>query len=230
MTDVIQEWVTYQPPKSVSFGHQSTPRDPRNAWSQLQQFLAAVSELEIGHLTTLICCFASEQTDSCVAECRIEAARKLFGPERDVPKVFPYWELSEAQLATAIDFALDDDQFPKQELGPVNLHFYYRFLWPDFERLPYWPTQGDTRKRQSIIGVTMGSNRLFLQPHFVFPAPWHSAVLQDFLRQIEKTVPFRFGDQYFKRWIPKVAKGAYHGKLLKLPKDWREPQRVPIGK
>jgi hypothetical protein len=227
MTDVTQEWVVYKPPKSVSFGHQSTPRDPRKAWPQLQRFLAEVSALEVGHQLSLTCHSPNPRTEAAVAERRIEAARRLFGPEReperDFPNIFPHWQLSDEQMATAVRFALDDDQFPKQDEGPVRFYFSYSFLWPEFEQFPYRIDQKDTRKRQSGIGVFIGGNRLFLQPHFVFPAPWHSPILQGFLRQLEKTLPFSFRDQYFKRWIPKLTKGAYNGRSLKLDKNWRNP-------
>jgi len=221
MIDAMQEWVIYHPPKSVSFGHQSVPVDPRKAWSQLQQFLARVSALEFAHHFTLTCNDANQWTEPAVAERRIEEARALFGPERDIPEGGPHWHLHETQLTRAVQFALDDDKFPKQQMGPTRLYFGYSFLWPEIERLPYWSPNGDTRKLQSTIGVSLGGNKLFLQPHFVFPAPWHSNVLRDFLHQVEETVPFRFRNQYFKRSIPKQTKQSYHGKLMKLPEYWR---------
>lgn len=220
MTNAIQEWVVYHPPKSAAFGHHSTPRDPRKAWPLLERFLAGLDGVELGHFVELTCYEGGKWTDTAVAERRINDARLSFGPILNPTSPHPRWKISETQLPTAIQFALDDDKFPKQQWGPVSLSFYYKFLWPEFERRPYWVAEAEKRPRQSSLSVSMGARKLFLQPIFVFPAPWNSKFLRDYISRLEQMVPFRFRDQYFKRWVP--AKKAGFGRMLKLPASWRD--------
>ena len=131
----------------------------------------------------------------------------------------PRWMISESQVKSAAAFALDDGGFAVRPPGLSRLHFYYRFRWAEFERLPFWSPAGEARRLDSHLGVTLDSVTLFLQPTFVFPAPWYAETLRDFIAGIEKTVPFRFRDQYFKRSIPSKSG---NGRLLNLPKDWRK--------
>ena len=81
MQDEAEEWVSYHPPKSTSFGHQSQPRDPRKSWPLLQQFLADHAHFVLGPRLDLICHNTPPSTDAAVAAKRIEEARSLFGAE-----------------------------------------------------------------------------------------------------------------------------------------------------
>ena len=115
------EWVVYQPPKSVSFGHQPRIRDPRCSWPTVQQFMADLTRSMLGDRIVLTCLDAELQSSGGVAASRVEEARRLFGPEdeqRGSYRTHPNWTLTEAQLPSAIDFALDDDKLLKQEAGP----------------------------------------------------------------------------------------------------------------
>ena len=219
MSDAVEEWVIYDPPKSVSFGHSSIPRDPRKAWPIVEKFLGNLDKIELGHNVELTCHEGGKWTDVSIAERRISEAKNLFGPALNPKAPHPHWKISEAQLSSAIQFALDDDRYPKQQMGPVRFHFYYRFLWPEFEQRPYWVGKGDTRPRSSSLGVTMGGRSLFLQPTFIFPAPWSSERLREFITRVEQMIPFRFRDQYFKRSIPPKKSGR--GRVLNLPASWR---------
>jgi hypothetical protein len=110
------EWVVYHPPKSVSFGHQARIRDPRKAWPTVERFLNDVTRSVLAERISLTCHDASERTDERVAAARLEEARRRFGP--DVAQSGPYrshphWDLDASQFAPAIEFALDDDKFPK---------------------------------------------------------------------------------------------------------------------
>jgi hypothetical protein len=221
MTDAVREWVVYQPPKSAAFGHNSKPRDPRLVWPKVETFLSGLADVELGRISELICDGPSKWTDAQIATVRMAEARQLMGREAERSTPDSCWKLSESQIAPAVQFALDDDKFPKQEMGPTRLHVCYSFLWPEFERLPYWMAKGETRRPNSDLGVTVGSGRLFLQPAFVFPAPWNSEILRNFITHIGQIVPFRFRDQYFKRWLP--PRGSAQGRRLNLPKNWREP-------
>jgi hypothetical protein len=212
------EWVVYHPPKSVAFGHQSRIRDPRRAWPTVERFLNELTQFIVGHHIGLTCHDPSTHTDPTVATARIDEARRCFGPEipQGVHRTDPRWNLSESQIASAVQFALDDDRFPTQQLGPTRFSFGYQFTWNEFNR-PAKPTsESESRNRTSFLGIIVGQKRLFLQPNFIYPAPWNSESLKDFIDRTESIVPFRFRDQYFKRWLPPRSPTTMHGRHLRL--------------
>jgi hypothetical protein len=217
------EWVVYRPPKSVSFGHQSRIRDPRRAWPMVQQFMADLTRFTLGDRIELMCYGSGPQTNADVAAARTQEARRSFGPEverQGTHQTFPSWRISEAQLASAVRFALDDDKFPKQEAGPSYLAFSYQFCWNEFDSGLGVAREIESRRILSFLIVTIGQQRLFLQPHFVYPAAWNSDPLKDFIDRSELIAPFRFRDQYFVRWLPPQSPGS-HGRRVRLEATWR---------
>lgn len=230
----IGERVLYAPPKSVAFGHQSRVRDPRRAWPMVAGFMDAFALGRLAPGIGLDCYGVDESNNEIVVEERISEARRLFGPEKNpstAPRHTRTWELQPEQLAVAIGFALDDDKWPKQELGPVRLHFRYHFLWRDLLDFASWQdvTELPLIDAWSSLGVSLGSQRVFLQPRLVFPLDYYSVELASFLMRIEEYIPFRLRDQYFKRWLR--SKASTYGRVLKLDKMWRQPnhglQRAP---
>ncbi|WP_194476350.1 hypothetical protein [Bradyrhizobium sp. CCBAU 53338] len=219
------EWVVYRAPKSVSFGHQSRLRDPRRAWPSVQRFLAELTRSTFGHYIQLTC-HEPGLLNLAGATSRVEEARGIFGAEaqQNGPyRTHPSWSLSEAQVPAAIDFALDDDKFPKQELGPCWFTFGYQFCWPEFDDA--LPAQTETRPIMSRLGLILGQQRLFLQPLFVYPGPWDAERVRDFIDRTEAIIPFRFRDQYFKRWLPPEKRGS-QGRLLRLEPTWRRGKQL----
>ena len=124
----VEEWVVYHLPKSVSHGQASRIRDPRKAWPAVQKFLTALTQVTLDP-RVLLMCLEIEPLE--VAAARIDEARRRFGPETAQSPTL-VWTLSETQLASAIDFALDDDKFPRQAFGPSLVTFSYRFFWNAF--------------------------------------------------------------------------------------------------
>jgi hypothetical protein len=173
------EWVIYHPPKSVSFGHQSRTRDPRRAWPIVEQFMAASTQFTLGNHIELICLWPETLVDSEAAMARIQEARQLFGAEVNSPGTHPRWIINESQIASAIQFALDNYNFPREQFGPARFYFSYQFLWNEFEWHSRKTTVSHARKRTSTLGVMIDNERLFLQPNFVFPAPWNSMLVRD---------------------------------------------------
>jgi hypothetical protein len=219
------EWVLYHPPKSVSFGHQSRIRDPRRAWPTVQQFLATLTRSTFGHSRHLTCRDPA-LLNVADATSRIDEARAIFGPEaeqRGPYRVHPTWSLSEAQIAAAIEFALDDDKFPKQEWGPSSFTFSYDFCWLEFDDA--LPAQAETRRIMSTLLVTIGQQRVFLQPLFVYPGAWDNERVRNFIDRTEAIVPFRLRDQYFKRWLPPEKRGS-QGRRLRLESTWRRGKQL----
>src|SRR5829696_9695562 len=128
------EWVVYKLPKSSSHGQASRIRDPRKAWPVVQRFIATLTRATLGPRVTLTC-LQGEPRDVTVA--KIEEARRCFGAETGQSGGFPSWTLNEAQLPSAIQFALDGDKLPKQKIGlfgPTWITFTYRFSWIEFDR------------------------------------------------------------------------------------------------
>ena len=217
-----REWVVYEPPKSVSFGHQSRIRDPRLAWPPVDRFMADLTQHTLGSHIELTCHGPSLRTGSEVASARLQEARRCFGPEigdRAIHRTHPRWRICESQLTLAIQFALNDDRFPKQEVGPTRFHFAYNFRWREFDVCR--DVSDDPRNSVSLLGVTIGQQRLFLQPNFVYPASYDSEFVKDFIDRTELIVPFRFRDQYFKRWLPPRSPATKFGRYLRLEPTWR---------
>jgi hypothetical protein len=217
------EWVVYQPPKSVSFGHQSRIRDPRRSWPMVQQFITDLTRSMLGDRIVLTCFDAELQSRGGVAASRVEEARRVFGPEdeqRGSYRTYPNWTLTEAHLSSAIEFALDDDKLPKQEVGPSWLSFSYQFCWIAFDHGSPEEGEVETRRILSVLGVTIGQQRLFLQPNFIYPAAWNSELLRDFIDRSESIMPFRFRDHYFQRWLP-PQRPTSNGRFLRLEPTWR---------
>jgi hypothetical protein len=214
------EWVVYHPPKSVSYGHQSRIRDPRRAWPTVERFMVDLARFTLADQIELTCHGPGVDTDADVAAVRLLEARRCFGPEiepQGIYRTHPRWKISEAQLPSAIEFAFDDDRFPRQATGPTWLHFAYRFRWKKFDE----PREREPRNDVSILGLTLGQQRLFLQPHFIYPAPWTSESLKDFIDRTELVAPFRFRAQYFKRWFPPQSPASKTGRYLRLESTWR---------
>jgi hypothetical protein len=217
------EWVVYSPPKSVSFGHQTRLRDPRRAWPAVEAFLRDCTRATLHPRIALTCHGPSRWTDEAVAAARLADARQRFGPEPASTYIHPgppTWTFAEADLPAALAFAFDEDKFPRQGLGPTRLTFAYELAWKEADWFDDPADATEPRRRASVLGVNIRQQRMFLQPHFVFPAPWDSPVLRAFLARLEPHLPFRFRDQYFKRWQRPQKKGAY-GRHLKLDAAWR---------
>ncbi len=219
-----REWVAYIPPKSTAHGHQSRIRDPRRAWPTVERFLVELTTFTLGPRLKLVC-HGPPHIDMAVAAARLEEARRCFGPEDAAPdgavRTDARWMLNPSQQAAALQFAFDDDKFPEQEIGPTWLSFSYQFHWNEFEQPSAKTNEAGSRDRTSHLVIAAGQKRLFLQPAFVYPAPWDSPFLKAFLDRTEAIVPFRFRDQDFKRWLPPPGPTSNTGRHLKLGANWR---------
>jgi hypothetical protein len=217
MSADAEEWVVYQLPKSVSHGQVSRIRDPRKAWPAVQKFMTSLTRATLNPRITLTC-LQTEPRE--VAAARTDEARRCFGPETEQGRT-SVWTLSEAQLTPAIDFALDDDKFPRQAFGPSLVTFGYRFFWNAFDLAATEANGAGLDRASSFLAVTVGQRRMFLQPHFVYPAGWNTPSLRDFLDRSEPLVPLQFRDQCFKRWLS-PEKPPNRSRLLRLDPGWRQ--------
>ena len=195
----------------------------------VERFLAELTTFTLGSRIELTCHGAGAQTDTAVAAARLDEARRCFGPESasEFHRTHPHWTLSESQVTAAVQFALDDDSFPEQPLAPSWLTFNYQFCWNGFDRISGATSATESRNPMSSLGLIFGRSRLFLQPTFIYPAPWNSEPLKDFIDRTEATVPFRFRDQYFKRWLPPQSPRTKFGRQLRLDVNGRRGTSLP---
>jgi hypothetical protein len=156
------------------------------------------------------CWAPNDWTDADVANASLDCARESFGKEIDDAYTVRQWKLVPQQLPKALDLFFTCSQWPQQKMGPVILNICYDFHWRAFE---------NDSVNKSILGVTFNSQKIFLQPTFVFPFAWNAREHLDWLNQIMTNSPFRFRDQYFKRNMPAKIGTGY--RTVKLPKDWR---------
>jgi hypothetical protein len=216
------EWVTYLPSNGfVGGGHVSKERKPRLAWVQVQEFLAAQASCQLQPNLRLHCWKPSDWLDAELAKSRLAEAQQRFG---DV-QAGQWTDIDVARLDEAIAFAMDDDQYPRQQLGPVDLSVTYSFIWPDFP--PRLVQPKEWRKLPSHLNITFGSHKLVLQSDLNFPAPWTSQFLRDYISALETRLPVKIYDQYFKRWLP--WRDGKDARTVKLPRDWRRQPTVPAG-
>lgn len=204
--EYTSEFVSYQPTKSASYGHQTGVRDSRTAWKGVEQFLEAFTIFSPPTLISFRC--VSPFSGSCTVfnEFRVFANRELGTTDQGE------WQFRPEQLPQALHLAFAEHRWPKQADGPAWLSFSYDFEWKELPRL------GETTLPQSSrLHVIVSAQRIFLQPTFVFPQPWDSLELLQFLHDVKPHLPLRLRDQYFRRLLPS-KKGDF--RALKLPKDW----------
>ena len=209
------ECVLYSPPKSVGFGHQARIRDARRAWEHTRAFLDEYAYHRVSPQARLQCWGSSVGLDASIAEVRAQAATDLFGPGEPSERT-----ITTARLDEAIAFALDDDHWPRQAIGPSWLSFDIQFLWKDFLTGPpaMDPAAYHLHEYASDFNVVLGNHRLFLQPGLFIPRPHDSAETKGFIARLARDLPFRLRTQYFQRLLPS-PRGGYK-RTLRLPKDW----------
>jgi hypothetical protein len=212
MTSDAIEYVAYSPPKSVSFGHVARFRDARKAWLATQSFLERHTRFRIAYPAELIVYGPDYGVEGEVAADRFSEAIDVFGPATDGA-----WSVAEVNLDRAIAFALDDDCWSKQPIGPSQLSFAVAFSWAALQQVDRDDHIAVNMKSDVIISI--GMHRVFIQPSLLIPAPFDSPITLGFLQAIEADLPFRLRDQYFKRLLPSPKGG--HRRSLRLPKNWR---------
>ena len=214
------EFVVYQPPKSVGYGHGSKSRNARKAWWATEEFLSKHANAVNGPEIRLRVWEPSERTDAVISQQTMAEAIDTFGPPSsgDINE----WKLPAAQLTQALDFAFRDEERPKQLSGPVALHFWYRFDWKHL--LPV--TRGiDARflvlppNFRCLLLISIGGRKFFAQPTFLFSLPSTSPKLARFLSELEPDLPFSLKDEYFYRVVP--MRPGKKDRLFKLHQGWR---------
>jgi hypothetical protein len=159
---------------------------------------------------------------------RIAQAREQFGEETppELPGMSPRWILTPAQLPSAIEFAFEDERFAKQRMGPSILNFAFSFDWKNFRAEPNELISSLQPRQDSILGITLGQHTLYLGPTLIFPGDYQSDGTRSFIASIEETLPFRFRENYFQRWLFTKG-GSKLGRYRKLDHGWRQSLQQP---
>ena len=214
--------IIYHPPKKVSFAHGPRARSARKAWLAVQTFLNEHTSSTV--LTSLHMSMrgANEWTDADVAEAARSHVEQAFGPpsESEASSLFANWDLPLESLDKALEVALSQDQWPKQQLGPLHMSLSYSFNW---RNLPgYDPADRSTpfaKLARNSLGIGILGRRLYIQPRFVFNASEENKTFVARLLEFEAALPFKANELYYRRLDPtKDGKGA---KRTKLPAGWR---------
>jgi hypothetical protein len=205
----LLEFVSYEPPKSACFGHEAKVKNARKAWALLEAFLDRRTTFSLNQHISFRCVLPYSGPCDVANEFRARANHVLGpGPDGETAE----WQITPERFSTALNLAFEEERWSRQTDGPAWLSCSYSFNWkPPLEFAPL------NLPHSLSLGVILSAQRLFLQPHFVFPWPWTSERLRTFIRDMEPDVPFRFREQYFKRLIPGKSKGY---RVLKLQKGW----------
>lgn len=160
----------------------------------------------------------NQWNDHSVAQATIDEAVKTFRSPTSMSGMSYEWQLPTSRLAEALEFALADDQRPRQALGPTTLYFGYRFVWRD---LPFGPTLATARHvlDKCLLAVSVGGGRVFLQPSFYFATTIDDKSFIEELSALELDMPFAPRDDFYYVVEPKKSGRGY--KSRKLHKGWK---------
>lgn len=177
------------------------------------KFLSEATE-QIAHFPLQFRCWgASDWTDAHVAEECISEARGVLGKESENSDGLKTWEINSNKAEQAISLVLNSDKWPIQKSGPNEFHALYTFFWKDLAySVPENLYQNDFACRLGVIG---SAQKIFLQPHFIFPMAIGSQEFWKLFEKVEKLSPFRFREQYFSRLYPKIKGRGFRSLRIK---------------
>lgn len=156
-----------------------------------------------------------------MAASRREQAIAEFGPPNsDDRENGAKWKLDPTRLDDAVAFEASGPKSEDGRLDPSQLYVHFRFRWR-----PPWGGNGNEALGESGLGFHVGGQKVLLQPHFVFLASLDSPEFREQLTALESAVPFKFNDNFFKRWVITPKRGNA-GRILKAPTGWRKQWMV----
>lgn len=206
MKEDDNEFVLYEPTKSVSYGHQAREKNARRAWAQIEDFLQKWTIAKLHESISLQCVPPYDGPVKVYNEFRAHINRTL-GTEGE-----GLWHFSPEDLPRALALAFDEEKWPRQQGdGPAYLRFTYDFEWAT----PILPAASPLRRGSSFT-ITVSGKRIFIQPTLIFPWPIDSGIIQKFLSDIGPDAPIQLREGYFKRMIP--TKNGEH-RVLRIAKD-----------
>jgi hypothetical protein len=230
------ECVVYRPNKGSGFGQAFRARRVREAAASLERFLISCTTYSGPVNLQLKAYRATEWDDDFVADSAIARVSETFGPvhaEESLGQKWPsgeklkggtlIWELKSEELPYLVDFVASSEPWPKQTLGPVEIHASYSFQWTDPDTGTVLPGQdsgnatADGRIRSSLL-ISLGRSQ-FAQPDFWFPFPEGAPKLSSFLHRVAGLIPFRLNSRHFRAAIPNRDGSGYSFRKIVLPPD-----------
>ena len=163
---------------------------------------------------------ASNWTDAKVVECAKVEAISQFGEPNDGDS---RWSLSADFLQRAIDFAILDEQRPKQKLGPVRLFFSYSLKWKALPN-PVLNSIDEPFGRGNWVGISIDGGKIFIQPTFLFEPNGIDKPFLSALHELENDMPFKPNEKYYHFVLPKKNGGGF--KLVKPNVGWKDANHV----
>lgn len=200
------EFTRYEPPKSACFGHGARVPSARGGWTQVADFLSACTSASLDAPVVLSVVLPFSGPVTVFNEYRAHVNQSMETREEG------RWEFPPEQLERALALVFDEDRWPRQPDGPAQLSLRFRFDWRlspnicDSQALP-----------QSTLGVSIGGQRVFLQPLLWFPWASSDPALRPFLLSMADKFPFPLRENCFRRWVPTKA-GGY--RALRVPDGW----------
>lgn len=200
------EFTLYEPPKSACFGQGARVTSARGGWAQVADFFSCFTSASLDSpvVLSVVLPFSGPVTVFNQYRAHVNQAMGTGGEGR--------WEFPPEQLERALALVFDEERWPRQPDGPAQLNLRFRFDW----RLPLTIGEGQALP-QSTLGVSIGGQRVFLQPLLWFPWACSDPALRPFLWSIAEKVPFQLRENCFRRWVPTKA-GGY--RALRMPEGW----------
>lgn len=200
------EFTRYEPPKSACFGHGARVTSARGGWTQVADFLSGCTSASLDAPVVLSVVLPFSGPVTVFNEYRAHVNQLIETREEG------RWEFPPEQLERALALVFDEDRWPRQPDGPAQLNLRFRLNW----RLPPNVVESQALP-QSTLGVSIGGQRVFLQPLFWFPWAYNDPALASYLLTMTERFPFQLRENCFKRWVPAKA-GGY--RALRVPDGW----------
>ncbi len=121
---------------------------------------------------------------------------------KNPPKKETIWRLKKEKFIDAVDILINGDPWPKQELGPIELTFHYKFDLTDSKTKK--ALEGQTTKSDIIFWLTRNS---VCSPTLNFPFRQPDKDFWDYVKEIEPYLPFKFDPKNL-RLVTRNKKGT----------------------
>jgi hypothetical protein len=209
MSDGSNEFVLYEPAKSVDFCQQTREKNPRKAWPRIEAFLDRWTVWKLREPIHFNC-------DPGIGSAHIYNAYRGHANEQLGTTGEGLWQLPRAEFARVLALAFDEDKWPRQTGGgPAHLSFTFEFEWAAAP-----PPASSPLRRTSSLHMVIGGKRIFVYPTLVFPWPVESGIAQKQLRDMDADLPIELRDDHFRRMLP-TRTGNVGYRVLRLPPGWR---------